>query len=208
MRALLLAALFVFSTGAYAGGRGLRRIDFKNLEYPWNHAPDWSEQMGWLDLSESNRAHLVNGRWPALNHDIQEGGEPFSGLTFESVQFGDVTRDGQEEAIVVLRFDTGGTQYSHYVFIYSSQAGQPRLIAYFHSGDRAYSGLYRVYAHAGKLVVELFNPEMRSGDCCSSGFIRTRYSWRHGTFVQSGPVAFGTPRVHSRIPVSVFGNHK
>ena len=32
-------------------------------------------------------------------------------------------------------------------------------MVYFHSGDRAYSGLYRVYGEHGQLVVELFDPE-------------------------------------------------
>ncbi|HJX84178.1 MAG TPA: hypothetical protein VJ723_07535 [Candidatus Angelobacter sp.] len=147
---------------------------------------------------------MSDGRWS----EDEAAGRPFSGLTFEQVQFGDVTGDGREEAIVVLRFDSGGTQYSHYVFIYSLEAGQPRLLGYFHSGDRAYHGLYKVYAKAGKLVVELFDPEKRQGDCCSSRFIRTRYRWRNGTFIRSSADEFGTPTAPSRIPVSIFGNHK
>ena len=180
MRSLLLSVLLTISAGAYAAGQNLRRVDFKNFEYPWIEPEDWSDHLEWLNLSEANRVRLVDGRWPSVSRSSEDADMPFAGLTLESVQFGDVTGDDTKEAIVVLRFDTGGTQYSHYVFIYSWESGQPKLAGYFHSGDRAYLGLHRVYAQAGKLVVELYNPDLREGDCCSSGFIRTRYRWHNG----------------------------
>jgi len=80
---------------------------------------DWSDHLEWLNLSEANRVRLVDGRWPSVSRSSEQVDMPFAGLTLESVQFGDVTGDGTKEAIVVLRFDTGGTQNSHYVFIYS-----------------------------------------------------------------------------------------
>ena len=148
----------------------------------------------------------MDGRW-RLDAEDGEDQSLFSGLTLEAVEFADVTDDGKEEALVILRFDTGGTAYSHYVYIYSLAAGKPRLLAYFHSGDRAYSGLYRVYGEGGKLVVELFDPEKRTGDCCSTGFVRTRYRWRDGRFEALGAHEFGTPKAPSRLPVTVFGTH-
>jgi len=109
---------------------------------------------------------------------------------------------------VVLRYDTGGTQYSHYVYLYSLKAGKPKLPAYFHTGDRAASGLYRVYGKNGNLVVELFDPNKRSGDCCSTGFVRTSYRWHEREFDAVGAQAFGTVRERSRVPVTVFGTHQ
>src|SRR5215471_15763262 len=93
----------------------------------------------------------------------------WKGFTLQSVKFADLTGGGQEQAIVVLHYATGGTQQTDYVYIYSLIAEKPKLLAYFHTGDRAYSGLYKVFGDHGKLVVELFDPEKRSGDCCSSG---------------------------------------
>jgi hypothetical protein len=92
----------------------------------------------------------------------------------------------KEDAIVVLEYFTGGTQKTHYVYIYSFDDGTPKLLAYFHSGSRAYSGLHKVYGENGKLVIELFDPEKSSGDCCSSGFVRTRYKWHNGRFEAFG----------------------
>jgi len=212
MRTLLVSLLFVASAGILANSQSLRHIDFRNFEYPWNGPPGWSDHLEWLNVSEPNRVQLVDGRWQFTSDSDSDGKGSaqalFSGLTLESVQFGDVTGDALDEAIVVLRFDTGGTQYAHYIYIYSSEAGNPKLKGYFHSGDRAASGLYKVYPKAGKLVVELFDPEKRSGDCCSSGFVRTRYRWHNRTFERVGPDEFRTAKAVSRVPVSIFGNHK
>ena len=170
-----------------------------------------------IERADNTRRELVRpelirgcGRYSAQEvEEEEEGDNPrFEGLTFESVQFANVTGDGGENAIVVLRFDTGGTQYSYYVYVYSSRAGHPKLLAYFHAGDRAYSGLYQVYGQNKQLVVELFDPQKKRGDCCSSGFVRTRYRWHRGKFEVTGPTEFGTPKVVSRLPVSVFGIHQ
>jgi hypothetical protein len=83
----------------------------------------------------------------------------------------------------------------------------PKLLAYFHAGDRAYLGLYRVYAQNKELDVELYDPNKRTGDCCSSGFIRTRYRWNAGKFEPVGKKEFGTSETPSRLAVSPFGIH-
>jgi hypothetical protein len=211
MRTLVVLAMWATPPSGPAATDNLRHVDFKNFDFPWSEPPGWSDHMEWLNVSEQNRVRLVNGRWELDGKEFEEGVKsqaPFAGLTLESVQFGDVTSDGREEAIVVLRFDTGGTQYSYYVFIYSSRAGRPSLLGYFHAGDRAYFGLYQVYPQGGGLVVELFDPQKRIGDCCSSGFVRTRYRWHKGKFEMFGPSEFGTPKAPSRIPVSIFGIHQ
>jgi hypothetical protein len=149
----------------------------------------------------------VKGR-RRLHTEDEESSAPFSGLTLEEVRFDDVTGEGLTDAIVVLRFDTGGTQYSHYVYIYALAAGKPKLLAWFHSGDRAASGLYRVYGQDGKLVIELFDPGKREGDCCPSGFIRTRYRWHDGSFSPAGLPESGAASSPSRLRVNVFGLHE
>lgn len=203
-RYLFVSLLLLAQINSAQSMADARRVDFKNYSYPWPRSSGWPGQMKWLDTSVHKHVRLVNGSWRIDSHDNYPA---FSGLTFEAVQYADVTGDGQPEAIVVLRFDTGGTQYSHYVYIYSSDQN-PKLLAYFHSGDRSSFGLYRVYGQSGKLVVELFDPKKSSGDCCSSRYIRTRYRWREGKFEAFGPEQFGVPGAPSRLPVTVFGIHK
>jgi hypothetical protein len=177
---------------------------FKNFECPFPVSAEWPNQLEWQNVNEPNKITLADGKWrePDSGSDM-----PFRGLTLESLKLGDVTGDGVNDAIVVLRHDTGGTQYSHYVYIYSLRRSAPELLAYFHSGDRAASGLYRVYAERGNLVVELFDPAKQRGDCCSAGFVRKRFHWSKSEFRQVGKDEFGIPKATSRLAVDTFGHH-
>jgi len=204
----LSIGLLLFSLLSFAAPQTtIRQVDFKNFTYPWRGPSGWPHQLEWLDTAGQEHVRLVEGRW-RLHTEDEESSTPFSGLTLEEVRFDDVTGEGLTDAIVVLRLNTCGTQYSHYVYIYAFAAGKPKLLAWFHSGDRSASGLYRVYGQGGKLVIELFDPEKREGDCCSSGFVRTLYDWHNGKFRLVGAPEFGTPKSPSRLPVSIFGMHE
>ncbi len=203
MRDLILGLLLCASIGCAAAQTDIRHVDFKNFSYPFLDSTT-DEEAGWIDISDEEHIRLTNGK----NLSNSGNGMTYEGLTLEGVQFANVTGDGQTDAIVVLRYDTGGTMFSYYIYVYAFADGQPKLLACFHAGDRAYSGLYKVYEQKGKLVLELYDPEKRAGDCCSTGFIRTRYIWHKGKFLAVGANEFGLPRTASRIPVSVFGNHQ
>lgn len=199
-----LFLFFLMSLAAIASAGDSKPDRFKNFEYPFVVSEDWPHQLEWQNVDEPNRVKLVGGKWRESDNDSDMS---FSGLTLESVKLADVTGNGINDAIVVLRYDTGGTQYSHYVYIYSIRGSGPRLLAYFHSGDRAASGLYRVYADRGNLVVELFDPDKQQGDCCSDGFVRKRFHWTNSGFKQVGKNEFGTPKASSRLAVDTFGRH-
>ena len=209
MRRLIVLAVCIL---AFTGAATSQNVgpDFKNFSYPWSGPPSWSERLEWLSVSPRKTVRLTKGRWtdPRQSDEGANGNAPFAGLTLESVTWGDVTGEGRDDAIVVIRYDTGGTQFSYFVYLYSLSAGRPHLLGHFHAGDRAYSGLYRVYAQNKELVVELFDPDKRTGDCCSSGFIRTRYRWERVKFEVVGASESGTPKAASRIPVSPFGLHR
>ena len=136
----LFLVVFIAAVAFAAESKQVKK--FNNFEYPFAGADGWPHQFEWQNMKVTDRVTLVNGRW---NDPDSDSGGRFSGLTLESVRSVDVTGDGQAEAIVVLRYDTGGTQYSHYVYIFSLRANSPVLLAYFHSGDRAYFGLSKVY---------------------------------------------------------------
>jgi len=210
MRIILLAIVssILVASAAAAPKDDIRHVDFRNFAYPWSY-PGWSGSLEWISTSERNETRLVNGKWRDSENDAgrDDPSAPFSGLTLESVSYAHLSDSSQEQAIVVLRFDTGGTQYLYFVYIYTMQGSAPKLLGYFHAGDRAASGLYQVYANGGNLVVELFDPDKRIGDCCSDGFVRTRWNWRNTRFEQVGAAEFGTPKSTSRLPVSTFGVH-
>jgi hypothetical protein len=193
MRALLIGLLILISSGLAESQKSIRQVDFKNFTYPLSGRLLGHDRLQWLPTevhSARKPIHLVNGEDLTKSSSFVMDGHEYTqweGFTLQSVNFADLTGDGQEQAIVVLHYRTGGTQQTDYVYIYSFTAGKPKLLAYFHAGDRAYSGLCRVFGDLGKLVVELLDPEKRSGDCCSSGIVRTRYRWQHGQFEAIGP---------------------
>jgi len=194
MRRLFIGLLLYASIGFTAAQTNIRQVDFKNFTYPLSGTLLGHDRLQWLDMptgahSKRKPIHLVNGdNLTKASSFVMDGHEytQWEGFTLQSVEFADVAGEGKEDAIVVLKYFTGGTQKTHYVYIYSFDGGKPKLLAYFHSGDRAYSGLRKVYGENGELVVELFDPEKRSGDCCSSGIVRTKYKWHNGRFEEFG----------------------
>ena len=74
------------------------------------------------------------------------------------VSYGDLTRDGIEEAIVSLVVIVqGGTARPHIHYIYTIDKTKPKLLRMFDTGDRADGGLRQIYAEKGGLVVERYN---------------------------------------------------
>jgi hypothetical protein len=176
-----LIIVFVFALGLGTAQETIRQVDFKNFVYPMSGTTLGHDRLVWLDTASKRRIRLVNGTGIP--------GKP--GFTLASLKFADVTGDGKDSAIVVLHFDTGGTQQTDYVYVYSLTDGKPEPLAYFYTGDRAHSGLYGVYGEGGRLVVELLDPSKSEGDCCSTGFIRTRYQWRIDKFERVGDPEYG-----------------
>ncbi len=182
MDRFLLGLLLLTSTEFASAQQSLRQVDFKDFTYPLSGSTLGHDRLVWLDPSSGRHIRLVNGK-----------DRPYRpGFTVDSVSFADVTGEGIENAIVVLHFDTGGTQQTDYVYIYAPPAEKPKLLTYFYTGDRARSGLYKVYGEGGKLIVELLDPAKSEGDCCSIGYVRRRFMWREGHFVQDGPLEYGT----------------
>ena len=142
MRSLLIGILILTCSGLADAQENIRQVDFRNFTYPLGGPTLGHDRLRWLDVSAHRRVRLADGKGTAV----------MPGLTLKSVEFADVTSDGLEDAVTVIHFDTGGTQQTDYVYIYSFAAGKPKLLAYFHSGDRAASGLHKVYGENGQLV--------------------------------------------------------
>jgi hypothetical protein len=182
--ALVLAAL---SDPLVRGAE--RDIDFRNFVYPFpaDDSLPVPSKLAWMSMSVKTTVKLVNGRY------YFDQAEPSRGpsLILDRVQYGYLTSAKQLDAVVVLGYHTGGTAYWNYVYAFSLESNSPKLIGWFRAGSRADFGLYRVEVTNGGLVVDLFDPEHRAADCCSEGFVRTRYKFKNGYFVQTGPLEFG-----------------
>ena len=111
------------------------------------------------------------------------------------LNYGDVTGDGIEEAMMMLGIESHGSAIPEIVYIFGLSKGKPTLLWSFETGDRADGGLRQVYADHGNLVVELFGKDrvigrdLYRGDEPLAGprsFTRARYEWREGEFRMKG----------------------
>lgn len=149
----------------------IRSTDFANIRYP--NLPDYSG-------SEKKRVTLKPGE-----------------ATPSHLSYGDVTGDGEEDAIVVLPIENSGSAIPYYVYIFTMEKEHPKIMWGFETGDRADGGLRRVYAENGKLVIELYGKDRVIGGelyredeglCCPSVFTRAYYKWTGEKFQQQSKV--------------------
>jgi len=158
-----------------------------------------------MSLRLNQHIQLLNGKWDERDDAEKADGSQFSGLTLEGVQYARLSSGNSEDAIVVLRYDSGGTQNHYWVYLYGNSNGKPKLLGFFHAGDRAYYGLGEVFVKDRILNVRLFNPKLRQGDCCSSGYINYQFRWNSEGFEAISKPTFSRTDSISRRSVSVFG---
>jgi hypothetical protein len=85
-----------------------------------------------------------------------------------------------------LLYRTGGTANWSYLYVYTFNRGQPKLIAVLESGSRAGGGLVRVKIEERFLILDFQDSALSVGLCCSEGFVRVRYRWQRDRFIESG----------------------
>ena len=179
----------------------LGTFDFRNFTYPlprgWQH-PDGDEIV------------LVNGRLEPKFKDIQEEMTPEEkaaaraerriGMSYVTTKYLDVNNDGEDEAAVVLKVETGGNAVPQLVYIFGWKDGGPELWWNFRTGDRADGGLKDIRAENNEVVVELYGQDRFllgqyetgkiTGDeeqlCCPTYFTRGSYKWNGKVFQMQG----------------------
>jgi hypothetical protein len=197
--------LFVSATGwSQSSATDIRKIDFKNFTYPWLDPHGWPIHMQWISPTLKSTIRLVNGRWEQPGESDKSENQGFAGLTLEDINYARFTSES-ESAIVVLRYDSGGPPYSYWVYIYGTANGAPHLMGFFNAGDRGHNGLYRVFEKDHLLNVELFDPDLKEGECCSTGYIAHEYRWNGSEFEEAGKPRKGMVDGSTRHTVSIFG---
>lgn len=176
-------------------------FDFRNFTYPlprgWQHPED-------------KEITLENGKVKPVAVDVDEAMSNEAraerkaarriGMSFVNTRFFDATGDGADEAIVILKVETGGSAIPQLVYIFQWRSARPELIWNFRTGDRADGGLKDIRLENGVLTVELFGQdrfllgEIETGKitgdeeqlCCPTYFTRTTYKWNGKNFVMQG----------------------
>ena len=175
----------------------LGAYDFRNFTYPLPRG--WQHQDG-------DEIVLVNGSLKPKFKNIEEEMTPEEkaaaraerriGMSYVTTKYLDANADGADDAVVVLKVETGGAAIPQLVYIYEWKDGQPSLLWNFRTGDRADGGLKDIRAENGEVVVELYGQDRFllgqyetgkiTGDeeqlCCPTYFTRTFYSWNGKVF--------------------------
>lgn len=182
---IALGATPISSHPQIAPKKSIRSVDFRNFSFPETeglHIPH----------SRKRSFKLKDGELPETRD--KQGFVDEMGVYLGDVRYGDVTGDGQEEAIVVLSILTGGSAMPNCVYVYTWDRRRPKLLWAFDTGDRADGGLRRVKAENGFLLVELYGArrilgkdlyaedKTNRGACCPTFFTRARYKWTGNRF--------------------------
>lgn len=160
----------------------LGQFDFRNFTYPLPR--------GWQD-SDSKEAELRDGKRPILIPEEKHSKDKRIGLSYLTTKFLDIDSDGKDEAVVILQVETGGAAMPHLVYIFKEKDGEPDLIWYFRTGDRADGGLKNIYMENGLLAIELYGQDRYiigevetakiTGDeeqiCCPEYYTKSLYKW-------------------------------
>ena len=176
-------------------------FDFKNFTYPlprgWQN-PDGS------DLTLTDGRVVPVAKFVSDDMEDEEKVEARAsrriGMSYVTTKYLDVTGDGQDEAVVILKVETTGAAIPQLVYVYEWQDGAPKLLWNFRTGDRADGGLKDMRVENGEFVVELFGQDRFllgetetgkiTGDeeqlCCPTFFTRTSYKWNGRNFLLQG----------------------
>lgn len=152
----------------------IRSIDFKNFTYDWYPAD--------YDVPATGKKIILkNG---SMDTGFSYGQEPRQFfLIGDGVKYGDLTEDGNEEALVVLGIITSGTARHNLIFVYTTSNERPKRLWVFETGDRWDYGYHDALIKNGQLLIEQYKPKIieyqgQKHDMSQSDtYIRDYYKW-------------------------------
>ena len=175
----------------------LGSFDFKNFTYPlprgWQN-PDGSD----LKLTDGKVVPVSKFIDDDMGDDekMEVRATRRIGMSYVTTKYLDLTGDGHDEAIVILKVETTGNAIPQLVYVYEWKQNEPALIWNFRTGDRADGGLKDIRIENGEVVIELYGQDRFilgqtetskiTGDeeqlCCPTFFTRTSYKWNGSSF--------------------------
>ncbi|HKP68035.1 MAG TPA: hypothetical protein VJV05_02050 [Pyrinomonadaceae bacterium] len=175
----------------------LGTFDFKNFTYPlprgWQN-PDGTD----LKLTEGKVVPVSKfyDEDTADDEKVEMRAARRIGMSYVTTKYIDLTADGQDEAIVILKVETTGNAIPQLVYVFEWKNNEPTLIWNFRTGDRADGGLKDIRTENSEVVVELYGQDRFilgetetskiTGDeeqlCCPTFFTRTSYKWNGSGF--------------------------
>lgn len=157
---------------------GVRNVDFSNFTFNWY--PNWEK-------GQPTRKNITlrNG---AMKIDLPYAVNAPRGFDLTSVDYADLTGDGKEDAIVVLKITTRANPTPSCIFVYALQQNVLKMVFVRETGDQAFGGLRKVYAQEQQLILETYKPDTITvnGQAVtldsSSTYQRECYQWGRNEF--------------------------
>lgn len=131
---------------------------------------------------------LVDGRYEGEPFVPGAATRPLVTLESDVMATGDLTGDGNDEAVVILAHDPGGSGVFMHLAVVSDPDGSPRNIATFSLGDRV-----RVMALDivdGRIIAELLEHGPDDPMCCPTKTVQREWRLPHGSRFR-GHLAWG-----------------
>jgi hypothetical protein len=182
-------SLIAVILGAILGFGGQDRRSIRTI-----HFGDYVYEIPQLKPDEAPEFKVLKGKRDAIRIKLTAGrGKPSSpfdagwaSVSLHSIAYGDLDRDGQEEAMVHVLVQSGGTLTWGFLFIYGLVQDDVRLLDTFLTGHRGNGGFHKAYVERGRLVVEIYAPDEGGGDCCPRFAKRVRFLWQGRGFEVTG----------------------
>ena len=149
-KAFLLTLITVAAATVALSQSDVHSVDFKNFTYEPSCAGE-----------TPTKVRVKNGEYS--KETKQDGYTDRFDFQVLAIEYGDVTGDGKDEAVILSNCNTGGTGQFSEGFVYTIRAGKPSLLARVPGGDRADGGLRSITVDGGDLVVEFNDPEKAAG---------------------------------------------
>jgi hypothetical protein len=177
-------------------------FDFKNFTYELPRG--WQNPDGTTDFTlTGGKIAPVEGTFSDDMSDDEKADlrqRRRIGMSYVTTKYLDTTGDGEDEAVVILKVETGGSAIPQIVYVFTWKDNKPELIWPFRTGDRADGGLKDIRVEHGLVVVELYGQDRFilgqtetgkiTGDevqlCCPTHFTRSFYKWNGKDFLLKG----------------------
>jgi hypothetical protein len=169
----LLIVLLLAGVDAVYAQADIRKVDFQNFTYKPYCAGEDAQNVT-VKKGEYSKETPMDGYVDHFYFNIL------------GVEYGDLTGDKQDEAVVLSVCNTGGTGNFTEGFIYTMKGGKPVLLGRVPGGDRAEGGLRSLTVENGHLVVDANDASADSGACCPEYAIKSNYRLSGDKLIELG----------------------
>jgi len=151
----------------------IRNIDFANFVFTLDPCDVSPEQVCTVRLVDGERLPSSDQaqRDPWIRDQLW--------VHLDFVHYGDVTGDGQDDAVVRFGWNAGGTGQFSQLLVYGLVSGEPAILATFPTGDRAQGGYLDACIRDHVLIIVR---ERGTAAACADYLENTSYSWHDDHF--------------------------